>query len=112
MININIKRGDSISFTLTFVDVNEDIINLNNYDNIYADISSSPTHPTQTIKLTLGNRLEINNDNILVIKLTSKDTFKLDKNRYYSDVKVKKNDDEFTIASITYNVNSTSTNLN
>jgi hypothetical protein len=111
MINIKIKRGDSVSFTLTFTDSDDLPIDLSQFQGIYADLSTSPVVPTEDIKLSLGSGLEIQG-NILGIYLTPVQTFSLIHYKYYSDVKFKSGETLYTVAYIVFDVESTATITN
>lgn len=111
MINIKIKRGDSLNFTLTFTDSEGDPVDLSQFEGIYVDISTSPTVPTEDIKLELGNGLEIN-DNILGFNLTPVQTFSLVFFTYYTDIKFKLGNTLNTVVKIKFDVEQTSTITN
>lgn len=111
MININIKRGDSSTFTLTFTDSNNTPLDLSIYDAIYADLSTSPSVQTETLKLSLGNGLSVTN-NVLTFSLLPTQSFMLTSKKYYSDVKVVQGGNITTLVKIEFNVESTSTLVN
>jgi len=111
MINIDIQRGDSSTFTLTFNDAQNQPINLAQYDSIQMDLSASPVVPTQNVKLNLDNGLSVSGS-VLTISLTPDQTFSLRGNKYYSDLKFIDNGEVKTMVKIEYKVVGTSTKTN
>lgn len=110
MINIDILRGDSKTFTLTINDNANQPVDLSQYDGIFMDLSASPVVPTQTVKLSLGSGLSIAG-NVLTIQLTEEQTSILRANKYYSDLKFVGSGGITTFAKIEFSVSGTATKI-
>ena len=97
--NFEIIRGDTLMFTITIEDLEEDL------DSCYFSCKKTIDDETYSFQKLLGNGIEKLETGKYKIRVAPEDTKSLDVGRYIYDLQIGINEDIYTIMIGTFNIN-------